>query len=195
MTIEYLGIRSDFTGSRNTINLMVRGHFPLSDKCKIVIERPGQNRPYLAEDGWQSNCEKCLIEVAPSGEVDFDLCLPLAFARYLDSEHNYKVELFELNDVSVGTFGMNWTPPPRIRAARSEPIPPAPVKVVQDLPEPEPEATPDQDPIIEEAHIEPYVPSRPRVNDRVVQKCIRCRGQIFSTFSVCPYCGTPVNKG
>ena len=191
MTIEYLGVRSDPTGSRNSLNLIVRGELPLTDSCKIVIERPGQNRPYLAESGWQSNYEKCLIDVTRSGEVDFDLCLPFSFAQYLDSEHNYKVELFDLTDMSVGTFGMNWTPPPKLRAVRVEPVVPPPV-VIEALPEPEliPE------PVFPEPEDESYIPPpRNPVAKREVVNCVNCRGQIFSTFSVCPYCGTPVNPG
>lgn len=184
MTIEYLGVRNDFTGSRNTLNLMVRGDFPLSDSCKIVIERPGQNRPYLGENGWQSNYKKCLIDVVTSGGGEFDLCLPLGFAQFLDSEHNYKVELFDLSDESVGIFGMSWTPPPRIRAMRVERPEPVPEYVPEEPPEPEP--------VVEEPEILIYESPRLRVVSREVRNCMRCGGQIFSTFAVCPYCGTPV---
>jgi hypothetical protein len=189
MTIEYLGVRGDITGSRDALTLIVRGDLPLFDSCKIVIERPGQNRPYLAESGWQSNYQKCLIDVVRSGEVDFYLCLPLSFARYLDSEHNYKIELFDLSDLSVGTFGMNWTPPPRPRGFRVEPVTPAPVKVEDDPPKPEPIP----EPIFPEPEVVLYMPPGSPLKKREVVNCVHCGGQIFSTFSVCPYCGTPHN--
>lgn len=188
MTIEYLGVRSDLTSSRNSLNLIVRGELPLTDSCKIVIERPGQNKPYLAENGWQSNYKKCLIDVVRSGEVDFDLCLPFGFAQHLDSEHNYKVELFDLNEMHVGTFGMNWTPPPRLRAVRAEPISPSPVKAMEEPPEPQPIP----EPPLQEFEDEPFIPPRTPAAKREVVNCAHCRGQIFSTFSVCPYCGTPL---
>lgn len=195
MTIEYLGVRSDFTGSRDSLNLIVRGDLPLSDSCKIVIERPGQNRPYLAESGWQSNYKKCLIDVVRSGEAEFGLRLPLAFAQYLDSEHNYKVELFDLADMSVGTFGMNWSPPPRLRVVRTEPVAPPPAEVEEDPPQPEPDPIPIPDPVFPEPEEDPYIPPRPPQPKREVMNCLHCGGQIFSTFAVCPYCGTPVNPG
>jgi hypothetical protein len=186
MTIEYLGLRSHLTGYRNTVNLMVRGDFSLLEKCKIVIERPGQNRPYLAENGWQSNYSKSLIDVLSSGESEFELCLPLGFAQYLDSEHNYKVELFDLDDDSVGIFGMNWTPPPRVKALRVEPVTLATVDVVENLPEHEPE------PLVQEPEIALSEPPRRRVVNRKVRNCVRCGGQIFSTFIACPYCGSAI---
>ena len=189
MTIEYLGVRSDFTGSRETLNLILRGNLPLSDSCKIVIERPGQTRPYLAESGWQSNYKKCLIDLVRSGETELDLCLPIAFARHLDSEHNYKVELFNLADMSVGTFGMNWSPPPRLSVIRADPVARAPVEVEEDPPEPDPIP----DPVFPEPEEDPYIPPRPLLPKREVMNCVQCGGQIFSTFAVCPYCGTLVN--
>ena len=190
MTIEYLGIRSDSTYSRNSIDLLVRGDFSLSNSCKIVIERPGQNRPYLAEDGWQSNFRKCLVEVIPSGGGNFTLCLPLAFADYLDPEYNYRVELFDLADESVGLFGMNWTPPPRIRAKA---VDPAVQPVVKDD-DSSSEDMPEQKPIAPEVKADTYEPPKPRAAPRTVLNCTVCRGQIFSTFKVCPYCGTPVSQ-
>jgi hypothetical protein len=188
MTIEYIRVRSNITGSHNTLNLIVRGSLPFSNVCKIVIERPGQNLPYLAEKGWQSNYHKCLIDVVRSGEMDFDLCLPLGLVQYLDSEHNYKVGLFDLNDVHVGSFGMNWSPPPRPRVVRVEPVVLAPVKFEKDPNEPEP----NPEPIIQEPAGDPYIPSPLPVPKREILNCVYCGGQIFSTLFICPYCGKPV---
>ena len=184
MTIEYLGVRGDLAGSDSSLYLMVRGDLQLSDSCRIVIERPGQNRPYLAESGWQSNYTKCLIHVVSSGQGDFDLCLPLSVTEHLDSEYNYKVELFDLTDESVGVFGMNWTPPPRGRSKRVAPVVPPPVYVP-------PETEPVPEPVVPEPI---YEPPKPRVAQRTVMNCVRCGGQIFSTFSACPYCGEPVSQ-
>ena len=186
MTIEYLGVRTDFIGSLNSIDLRVRGDFSLTDKCRIVIERPGQNRPFLTESGWQSNYKKCVIDVVPSGECDFDLCRPLGFAQFLDPEYNYKVEVFDMADESVGIFGMNWTPPPRIKTKSVDPVVPPPM---------EPPDDPTEDaPIVPDPKTAPYEPPKPPTAQRTVLNCVRCKGQIFSTFQVCPYCGTPVHQ-
>lgn len=187
--IEYLGVRNDFTDSRGSVNLMIRGDLSLSERCKIAIERPGQNRPYLTEDGWGSNYRKCLIDVITSAEGVVDLCLPAAFTRCLDPEHNYKVELFDLDDGSVGIFGMNWTPPARIRAMSAQAPAPAVFTPAEEVAEPEAEPQP----VEPEAEHEPVMAPKPRLIQRTVRSCVRCGGQIFSTFVVCPYCGTPVS--
>lgn len=195
MIIEYFGVHSHPADSGDYIRLRLGGSIPASRSLKIVIERPGQNRPYLAESGWQSNFTREVIEVLFSDAATFDLRLPMGLARFLDSEHNYKVELFDMVDNSLGAFGMNWLPPPRAivparppKEPEEERVPEKPVHEMfaLDIVIPEPTAA--------ELESEPAHIAKPSAVNRTVETCSNCGGQIFSTFAVCPYCRAQLRK-
>jgi hypothetical protein len=195
MTIEYFGVYSHPADSRDTLRLKLGGDVPVSHSCKIAIERPGQNNPYLARSGWQSNYSREVIEVVFSDSKTFDLCLPTNLTRFLDSEHNYKVELFDMTDSSLGMLGINWRPPPRTVTPAPPPEEPEEERMVVesvhnadflDIAPPEPA---DPEPLIQPADTK-----RPSGVNRIVENCAQCGGQIFSTFTVCPYCRTPLRK-
>lgn len=195
MIIEYFGVHSHPADSGDYLRLRLGGSIPVSRSLKIAIERPGQNRPYLAGNGWQSNYTREVIEVLFSDAPTFDLRLPMGLARFLDSEHNYKVELFDMVDNSLGAFGMNWLPPPRAIVPAPPPKEPDEERV-PDEPVHEPDALVIviPEPVVTELESEPVQIKRPTAVNRTVETCSNCGGQIFSTFAVCPYCRAQLRK-
>jgi hypothetical protein len=184
MNIGYVG--ADYSPGLNaeTFDLIITIDKELPGNCKMAIERPGQERPYLAANGWQSNYKRFSIKVVPKGQGSYLLNVPVELSKFLDAEHNYRVDLFNETDGVLGFFGMNWSPPVKMRSPR-----PAPPFV-----QPEPQPVKQAEPALGEElpPVPPVVPDKPKTITRTVQNCRKCGGEIFSTLVVCPYCSTKV---
>jgi hypothetical protein len=184
MNIGYVG--ADYRPGLNaeTFDLIITIDREIPVSCKIAIERPGQERPYLAANGWQSNYKRLSIKVIPKGQGNYLLNVPVEFAKFLDAEHNYKVDLFDETDGVLGFFVMPWAPPAKMRSSRSA------TPFVQ--PEPQPVKQAESTLVEELPRVPPVVPDKPKTIIRTLQNCRRCGGEIFSTLVACPYCGTKV---
>jgi hypothetical protein len=150
-----------------------------------VIERPGQEQAFLASGGWQANYTHLKVSLRQDDTPRQGLRLSRDLLKFFESGYNYKISLFDLHDQDLGFFVIGWNPGQELLI---QPSPEGlhPIPEPRREPEPEPEPAPRLGPEpLPEPELEPIL-----VAAREVVQCRKCRGEIFSTFSACPYCGS-----
>jgi hypothetical protein len=163
----------------------------------VAIERPGQDRPYLASGGWQANYTCIKATLHRDGAEIHSLRLPRNLLSFFEPNNNYKISLLNLQGEDLGFFVMSWDLGPEVRPNPKPPRVPDPeatqVSGLELVPVPSPTPiqtaelvlVPNVTPLVLEGPIpRPVSPAGPTVT-----QCKRCRGDVFSTFSACPYCG------
>ena len=214
MVIDLIGISPDPSIPSQFLELNLGTQFPLPETCEVVIERPGQEEPYLAPGGWQANYTQIRVQLRKIGRRRDDLplyglSLSREILRFFEAGYNYKISLFELQGGELGFFVIGWDhvsePLPN---PEPSPVPePMPQPVPQPVPEPEPSPMPDPEPFPDpepppdpgpEPLPGPSPASMPNhqpkpIGASVVLRCPKCDGEIFSTFSTCPYCGSSIS--
>jgi hypothetical protein len=176
-----------------------------------VIERPGQEEPYLSPGGWQANYTQIRAQLRKIGRRRDDaplhgLRLSKDILRFFEAGYNYKISLFELQGGELGFFVIGWDhvvePVPNPEPSpvpepmpRPEPDPkPFPMPGPEPLPDPEPSPDPGPEPQpLPDPSPAPMPDPEPKpIGVPVVVRCPECDGEIFSTFSTCPYCGSSI---
>lgn len=190
MTLSLIDIRMALDEPEQFCEFRIYAEFRLPDACLLVIERPGQEKPYLGVDGWQANYIR--LEAVIRYDLPTASCLrvPRGLLRSLETGYNYRISLFDCDGGELGYFVTNWYPPsgifspvrsvggPATEALGKEKIEPDPTYMVE-LPA---KAEPSEKP--------PPQPSAPKkLLLRQVVRCRNCGGQVFSTVATCPYCG------
>ena len=201
MTISLIDVRMAPDASENFCDLRIRADAPLPETCLAVIERPGQEKAFLAADGWQANYVRLKISVLDEAQDISCLRMSRSLLGFLETGYNYRISLSGSEGEELGLFVINWYPPagflssarPLRRSKPAEPdfLDPVVEQPVAEFveepfspqPDPEPAALPTSPP--------PFVaPKNP--SPRQVMRCPSCAGEVFSTFTACPYCGHPI---
>lgn len=197
MIIDLIGIRTLSSFSNDCFEVEISTASALPEICEVAIERPGQDRPYLAYGGWQANYTCIKASLHQDGAGIHGLRLPRNLLSFFEPNNNYKISLLDFQGEDLGFFVMSWDLGPEIRPIPKPPRVPIPeptqvsgIELVQ-APSPAPRQTeelvlvPDVTPLVLEGQIpRPVSPAGP-----TVVQCKKCRGDVFSTFSVCRYCG------
>jgi hypothetical protein len=197
MTISLIDVRMAPDASENFCDLLIRGDAPLPETCLAVIERPLQEKAFLAVDGWQANYVRLQISVLDEAQDISCLRMSRSLFGFLEAGYNYRISLYGAEGEELGLFVINWYPPagflsPARPLRPSKPAEPDlldPVvvqpmaEVVEEPLSPEPAALPSLPPL-------PVAPKNP--SPRQVMRCPSCGGEVFSTFTACPYCGHPM---
>jgi hypothetical protein len=197
MIIDLIGIRTVSNFSNDCFEIEISTASALPEICEVTIERPGQDRPYLASGGWRANYTCIKASIHQDGAEIHGLRLPRDLLSFFEPNNNYKINLLNLQGEDLGFFVMSWDLGPEVRpnpAPRRVPDPEP--KQISGLelsqgPSPAPKQTaepllvPYVAPLVLEGPIpRPVSPAGP-----TVIQCKKCFGDVFSTFSACPYCG------
>lgn len=190
MTLSLIDIRIANDAPEGFVEFHIRADALLPATCLVVIERPGQDKAFLADDGWQSNYFRVATSVRH--DLPFVSCLRLSdtMLRCLETGYNYRITIFDPNGKELGLFVVNWFPPADLQSSVArQRLPPAVVLASDELrpvsTDPN-EETPEAGPAVAPPHFE-----APRISPplRQVTRCGHCGGEVFSTLINCPYCG------
>ena len=201
MTISLIDVRMAPDASENFCDLRIRTDAPLPETCLAVIERPGQEKAFLAADGWQANYVRLKISVLDQAPGISCLRMSRYLLVFLETGYNYRISLSGSDGKELGLFVINWYPPagflsPALPSRRSKPAEPDLLNPVVQQPVAEVEGEPvspepDPEPAALRSSPPPRVaPKGPSL--RQVMRCTSCGGEVFSTFTACPYCGHPM---
>ncbi len=195
MLIDLIEVRPDLSMPKQFFEITICTAAPLPNSCEVVIERPGQDKPYLASSGWQANYIRLKVVLRKDVTPHCGLRLPRDILHFFETGYNYKMCLHDLQDGELGFFVVSWDPSRELLNQQSIPTQPVaapPIQVLETelLASEEPKSILDQKP---EVMLNPVQKLKP-ISDRprVVMRCKKCGGEIFSTFASCPYCGTTV---
>jgi hypothetical protein len=200
MIIDLIGVQTGSSFPNDCFEVEISTASSLPEICEVAIERPGQDKPYLASGGWQANYNCIRASIIQDGSVVHGLHLPRNLLRFFEPGNNYKISLFDLQGEDLGFFVMSWDLGPEVRPN------PTPSRV----PDPEPKqisspelaqlpstaqilnAAPVSVPDVMPLKLEGPIPTPVAPVGPIIIQCRnrKCRGEIFSTFPACPYCGS-----
>lgn len=171
----------------------IRADAPLPSSCVVVIERPGQDKAFLAADGWQANYVRLATPIRHDPPAASCLRLSGSLLRFLETGYNYRITLFDDDGAQLGLFVVNWYPPPDLLPPVAPPRSTSAgvTDSTSDKRQPDPADPADKLPGTGAAVVPPR-PDMGRTNQpsRNLKLC-GCESQrtVFSTMAACPFCG------
>jgi hypothetical protein len=171
----------------------IRADAPLPSSCVVVIERPGQDKAFLATDGWQANYVRLATPIRHDPPAASCLRLSGSLLRFLETGYNYRITLFDDGGAQLGLFVVNWYLPPDLLPPVAPPrsMSAAVTDSTSDKRQPDPANPADELPGTGAAVLLPR-PDTARTDQppRQVKPC-GCESQrmVFSTMVTCPFCG------
>lgn len=192
MSLSLIEVRVAADAPGKYCEFRIAADAPLPATCLIAIERPGQDKAFLAADGWQSNYVRLATPVCHDEPDASCLRLSGTLLRFLETGYNYRLTLFDPHGTELGMFVVNWYPPPSFLSPAPPPHRPSAVATDATAEELRPvPADQDDEPPNVSAGFRPPFPDSPSHHQptRQVTRCAQCKGEVFSTFATCPYCG------
>ena len=186
MSYDQIGFRPDPDFPDRYFEIALRAEPALPALCKIVIERPGQEKAFLSTSGWQAGYARIEAQTRKDEGGLNALRLPRSMIAFLEVGYNYKIGILDGQGEELGFFVTSWNPGSALMKR-----PPARVDVAKP-------AEPEEPELPSEPHVrrtgQEDAPPRKAETPRAVIRCANCKGEIFSTFASCPYCGARVGK-
>ena len=147
MAIEFIGVRHDPSFPDQFFEITINRDAPLPDICQVVIERPGQEEPYLASRGWQANYTHIEISLRQDETTLKGLRLSQKLLRFFEAGYNYKISLVDLEGRDLGFLVIGWNPTEQFL---NPPSPAGRGNVTQPVLEAELENAPERQPLAEQ---------------------------------------------